>query len=75
MTKPNGAGGVSKYFAEMRRMSNLLLDIYTPMETQEWLLANNKLLPDGMSPAQLIACGRTHEVEQLINEIRDGAFL
>jgi hypothetical protein len=74
MTKPNGSAGVSEYFVEMRRMSNLLLDFYTPLQAQEWLLAKHKLLGD-MSPSQLIARGRTAEVEQLIAQIRDGAFI
>jgi hypothetical protein len=74
MTKPNGSPGISKYFADMRRMSNLLLDCYTPLEAQEWLLSKQRLLGDE-TPAHLIAHGRVHEVEQLIGQIRDGDFL
>jgi uncharacterized protein (DUF2384 family) len=71
--KANG-GSVSQYFADMRRMSNLLSDFYTPLETQEWLLAKQPMLGD-QSPAQMIAQGRTAEVEQLIDNLRSGAFL
>jgi hypothetical protein len=74
MSKSNGQSEVSSYNANLRRMEWLLSDLYTPMQAHEWLLAKHKLLDD-MSPAQLIARGRAHEVEQLIEQIREGAFL
>jgi hypothetical protein len=73
MSKANGSFA-STYFAELRRMTDLLSDLYTPLQAHEWLLAKHKLLDD-MSPAQLIARGRSHEVEHLIEQIREGVFL
>jgi hypothetical protein len=64
--KPNGSHP-SNYFMDWQRMSDLLSDLhlYTPLQAHEWLLAKQKALGD-QSPAQLIAAGRTVEVEQLI---------
>jgi hypothetical protein len=71
--KPNGSHG-SNYTADLRRISDLLSDCYTPIETEEWLRSKHKLLGD-QTPAELIAQGKTAQVEQLIEDIRDGAFL
>jgi hypothetical protein len=73
MSKPNGSQ-VSNYFAEMRRMSELLTDFYTPIEAQQWLVSKQRLLGDE-TPAHLIAHGRVAEVERLIEQMRDGVFL
>jgi hypothetical protein len=74
MSKSNGQSEVSSYNANLRRMEWLLSDLYTPIEAQEWLTSEHKLL-GGRSPTQLIAGGRTREVEQLIEQIREGVFL
>jgi uncharacterized protein (DUF2384 family) len=73
MTKPNGSEP-SNYFADFERMRGLLADLYTALEAQEWLLAKNKLLSD-QSPADLIAQGKTAEVERLIDQLASGAYL
>jgi hypothetical protein len=72
--KSNGAGGVTVYAANMQRMASLLSDLYTPIETDQWLQAKHDLL-GGQTPAQLIADGRAAEVEDLISAIKDGVFL
>jgi uncharacterized protein (DUF2384 family) len=71
--KPNGSHG-SSYVAALRRMNDLLSDLYTPIEAEEWLRSKHKMLGD-QTPAELIAQGKTAQVEQLIEDIRDGAFL
>lgn len=71
--KPNGADP-NHYFVNMQRMVDLLGDVYTPIQAAEWLLAKHDLL-GGQSPAEMIARGKTTEVEQLIDQIKDGAFL
>ena len=73
MTKPNGSHG-SSYFADYSRVRELLNELYTPIEAQEWMTEKQELL-NGQSPAQLIADGKTAQVEDLIWAIREGAFL
>jgi uncharacterized protein (DUF2384 family) len=68
--KSNGSYA-ARYFREMQRMTSLLQDIYTPIQAVEWLVKKHTLL-DGQSPSQLIAQGRTEEVEHLIEQLRDG---
>jgi hypothetical protein len=71
--KPNGAGGITTYAANMQRMASLLSDLYTPIEVEHWLQAKQELL-GGQTPVQLIADGRAAEVEELISAIKDGVF-
>lgn len=72
--KPNGNNGDTLYAVNMRRMADLLSDLYTPMEAQEWLAAKHPLLQNQV-PAKLIADGRVDEVEELIEQLASGAFL
>ena len=72
MGKANGAT-ITNYDAELKRVAELLRNIYTPMEVHDWLLSKNKLLDDN-TPAQLIAKGRVAEVEALIDQLNSGAF-
>jgi hypothetical protein len=71
--KSNGSFA-NKYCADVRRLSDLLSDVMTPIEVQEWFEAAHDLL-GGKSPAQLVARGQLAEVENLIEALRDGAFL
>jgi hypothetical protein len=73
--KPNGGGLGWTYFAELQSMNDLLCAtaFYTPMEANTWLFAQHKSF-DGLSAAQMIARGRSGEVRQVIEQLRDGAF-
>jgi uncharacterized protein (DUF2384 family) len=51
-----------------------LSDFYEPQEARLWLFSRQKTL-NGETPASLIQEGRTDEVIETVNRLRDGVFL
>ena len=63
-----------KTLLELEYIIDQLSDFYEPREARLWLYSRQKRL-DGETPAELIQKGRTDEVLEVINQLRDGVFL
>lgn len=51
-----------------------LSDIYEPTDARLWIYSPQRLLA-GRTPADLIQEGRSQEVIDMVNQLRDGVFL
>jgi len=51
-----------------------LSDFYEPHDARLWLFSPQKLL-GGAKPADLIQAGKTEEVMELIDQLRDGVYM
>lgn len=63
-----------KLLLELEYIVEQLSDFYQPAETRLWLYSRQKRL-DAATPAELIQQGRTNEVIEVINQLRDGSYL
>ena len=63
-----------KTLLELEYIIDQLSDFYEPREARLWLYSRQKRL-DGETPAELFQKGRTDEVLEVINQLRDGVFL
>jgi hypothetical protein len=68
-----GAHHVLPEFTELR-VIELLEDLYEPGDAVTWFRSPQKLL-DGQQPMGLVAMGEIRRVRQVIDQLREGAFL
>lgn len=63
-----------KLLLELEYIVDEISDFYEPQDARLWLISRQKLL-DGAVPAELIQEGRTEEVIQMIDQLRDGVYI
>lgn len=66
--------GVEKLLLELEYIVDQLSDFYQPDEARLWLFSRQKRL-GGATPGELIQQGKTADVIDVINQLRDGAYL
>ena len=59
---------------ELEWLVEQLADLYSPEEARLWLFSRHSLL-EGRMPAELIAEGQTERVLEIIDQLRDGAYI
>ena len=63
-----------KLLLQLEFIIDELSDIYEPQDARMWLYAPQRLL-NNQSPAELIQSGRSQEVLQVVNQLRDGVHV
>ena len=63
-----------KLLLQLEFIIDQLSDIYEPQDARMWLYAPQRPL-DNHSPAELIQSGRSQEVLQVVNQLRDGVHI
>jgi uncharacterized protein (DUF2384 family) len=60
--------------ANLDRIRRRLAEYYTPDEIDQWLASRHKLL-DEQRPVDLIFAGEVSEIDRLLDQLDDGAYL
>ena len=66
--------GAEQQLLDLEYIVDQLSDFYEPQDARLWLFSRQKTL-NGEAPASLIQAGRTDEVIEILNRLRDSVFL
>lgn len=72
--KASPHSSTQKMLLELDYIVELLAEFYEPDEARIWLYSRHKLL-EGQRPADLVQQGRTQEVIDILDQLRDSVYV